>query len=302
MKPISLLITSLLFAVCVACASSPPPAPAAPAAPPSPALDPTAARHDIEQADARLADAVKRGDIAAWSSLYTPDATFLDDDTPEPLRGRTAIGALIQPLAGKVKDLQSTILEIEVHGDAAYEIASEVGTLVDGGGWRGRHMAIWKRQPDGHWLISRSIFQPLHAPPTAADHEKRVASVRKHLEETEARLFDAAKHGDAAAMAALYAPDAVLLPEQEEPVRGRAAILASLSWMKKASVKDWVATVEELDVHGDTANEIGTEVVTLSFGPKAVTTRLKYLDVWKEQPDGSWLLYRRMFSSNAPQK
>jgi hypothetical protein len=50
------------------------------------------------------------------------------------------------------------------------------------------------------------------------------------------------------------------------------------------------------------ANEIGTEVVTLSFGPKAVTTRMKYLDVWKEQPDGSWLLYRRMFSSNAPQK
>jgi uncharacterized protein (TIGR02246 family) len=296
MKPISLLIPSLLLA---ACASSPPPAPAAPS---PPALDSTAVRHDIEQADARLADAIKRGDVAAWSSLYTPDASFFDQDTAEPLRGRAAIGALIQPIAGKVKDVQSAILEIEVHGDTAYEIASEVGTLIDGGGWRGRSMAIWKQQPDGRWLISRSIFQPLPPPPTAPDHETRVASVRKHLEENEARLFDAAKHGDAPAMAALYAPDAVLLPEQEEPVRGRAAILASLSWMKKAKVKDWAATIEELDVQGDTANELGTEVVTLSFGPKAVTTRMKYLDVWKEQPDGAWLLYRRMFSSNAPQK
>jgi uncharacterized protein (TIGR02246 family) len=290
-----------LFAVLVAgCASSPPPPPV-PSPPVAPAPDPVADRRAIEQVDARGTDALRRGDLAGWAAQYAPDGEFLASESAEPVRGRAAIAAMLQPIAGKVKDLQFTVQELEVHGDVAYEIGAEGGTLVDGGGWRGRAMAIWRRQPDGQWLIARSIFQHEDRPPAPDAHEKRVAEVRRKIEEAEASFLAAIKRADVATATALYTPDAVLLPEGGEAVRGREAITADFAWMARVRVKEWTASIEDLQVSGGIAVETGWEEMTLE-GPKQVPRHLKYIDVWKEQPDGSWLIYRDMFNGNGKGK
>ena len=78
---------------------------------------------------------------------------------------------------------------------------------------------------------------------------------------------------------------------------------------KQALEKEWkalfrryrarmVAIVIAVDVLGDTALDWGWHKLTLTprKGGRAVTTRQRYLDVWKKDPAGEWKL--AMFLSN----
>lgn len=126
-------------------------------------------------------------------------------------------------------------------------------------------------------------------------------SVRKQIEQTNARIVEALKRGDAAACAAFYTTDGeLLLDGVEQPVKGRAAIQSV--WQSMAGkVKDASIVSSEVEVYGKMAYEKGNTTLTMS-GPKPVTMRVKYVVLWKQQPDESWLIFRDIGNSNGPKK
>ena len=110
---------------------------------------------------------------------------------------------------------------------------------------------------------------------------------------------------DAAAMAATYADDAILMDQGQAPVEGKQAIQAWYEGMFKATVGKIVITVAftplETQVAGDWAYQRGnyTSTMTPKSG-KPMEISFKFLTIYKRQPDGSWKIYRDMSNTNTP--
>jgi steroid delta-isomerase-like uncharacterized protein len=208
--------------------------------------------------------------------------------------------------AGKVEDFTATIEEIEIYGDTAYEMGSEEGTLLGGGGWRGRYVAIWKRQPDGTWLCYRDMFQPEHrSDATPAPKETMSDHVKAVLE-----AWPAA-YGDAAKLAALHAPDATYRMAGKPEITGRDAIQADRqaffdatsdekltiwrAWAKGNRVAcEWVATGTQTKALGSIAASgkpfgfRGASVLTLDDGGHIVKEHTyRALGTYVAQASGS---------------
>lgn len=106
---------------------------------------------------------------------------------------------------------------------------------------------------------------------------------------------------DAAAVAAYYADDAILMFPNQTAIEGRQGIQALLEayfWENAAQIAH---TPLETEVAGDWAYERGN--IALTVAPKFGNPRqesIKYLAILKRQPDGSWKVYRDMENSNEP--
>lgn len=109
---------------------------------------------------------------------------------------------------------------------------------------------------------------------------------------------DAARKGDAEAMASLYTADGVALPPDAPMVKGRDNIkqlwASVISGMGLRSV-----TLETLDleVAGDMAAEVGEATLRLEpRGGQATNAVVKYVVVWK-RVDGQWRLHRDIWNA-----
>ena len=118
MRSAKLLFSSLLaFSVMISCT----PRPSQPEGAP-PEVDPAAVRAAIEEANAKLEMAVQNQDAAALAALYTEDGALFPPGA-EIARGRDGLEALGTGLfAAGFKTIQLDTLEVEVSGDAAFEI------------------------------------------------------------------------------------------------------------------------------------------------------------------------------------
>lgn len=103
--------------------------------------------------------------------------------------------------------------------------------------------------------------------------------------------------GDAAAVAALYTEDAMLLPPNSEPVEGRDAIRAYWqSFMDQAPGSTVNLTTEEVHAPGgDMAVEVGGYVST---GPDGGHLDHGTFMVLYKKTDGGWKMYRDAFNSS----
>lgn len=90
-----------------------------------------------------------------------------------------------------------------------------------------------------------------------------------------------------------YAPDALLLPPDAEPVRGRAAIVAFLERLREQSGKG-VFGVLRSDTEGGLAYIAGTAAFP-SLGLDCLT-----LETYRRQADGTWKCVVDMFHSRRP--
>ena len=142
-------------------------------------------------------------------------------------------------------------------------------------------------------LVACAKMQP--APNTAAD-------------ETAARAVNVAWYkaynaGDGAAVAALYAEDAVLNAPGAPAARGMASIRDYYVKGAAASAAAGLALVDDptsdLGVSGDLAWQSGTFKVTDKSGA-AVDTG-KYITVFQRK-DGKWMIIRDTWNSDAPAK
>jgi uncharacterized protein (TIGR02246 family) len=112
----------------------------------------------------------------------------------------------------------------------------------------------------------------------------------------------AAAANDSAAIGAVYAQDAVLLPPNQERLEGTANIVGFFSGMKQLGATVQVTpTVIVVAASGDMAMEEGTWKSSIPT-PDGSTfnDNGKYLVAWKKI-DGTWLMERDIWNSdNAP--
>ncbi len=107
--------------------------------------------------------------------------------------------------------------------------------------------------------------------------------------------------GDAAAVAALFTDDAIVLPEDAPLLHGRAEIRRFFTFLDSASVQ---LTLGEpaLGGHRRIATSAGSSTIVVAPKDGSATMREegKFLLVAEQQEDGSWRITRMAWSRNAP--
>lgn len=103
--------------------------------------------------------------------------------------------------------------------------------------------------------------------------------------------------GDAAAFAALYTEDAMLLPPDGAPVEGRAAIQELFGAL---TVTAFSSSLVEVEGRDDLAYGRGIHSWTFAAPGAAepVSESGKWIAIWKRQADGSWLIWRDIWNNN----
>jgi ketosteroid isomerase-like protein len=106
--------------------------------------------------------------------------------------------------------------------------------------------------------------------------------------------------GNAGAVAALYANEAVLMPPNMPLARGTAAIKEAvakeIAGAKKSGITLAQGTLDEINVVGDMAWHSGSYVVKDKAGKQVDAG--KFLEVW-EKKGGKWRIVRDMWNSDA---
>ena len=129
------------------------------------------------------------------------------------------------------------------------------------------------------------------------------------------KVMAAFNANDAAAIAACYTDDAVMMNPNEASAEGKSAIQASYQAMFQQGAAKVARTPRETELSGDWAFEAGASSVTIT--PKAVRKKVasrraakkdgkpvevtsRYVVVLKKQADGAWKVHLDMGNSAAP--
>lgn len=142
------------------------------------------------------------------------------------------------------------------------------------------------------FLVSASLVALASLSPSAQSGDVRAA-----IEAANVKFGAAWGSKDAAALTALYTADATVMAPNSARVTGSQAILEF--W--KAGLADappvGKLTTGEVEVHGDTAHEVGTYQLSTADGKVADSG--KYIVIWKRE-GGQWKLHRDIWNSNLP--
>ena len=106
--------------------------------------------------------------------------------------------------------------------------------------------------------------------------------------------------GDAAGVAALFAEDAVSLPDHHAALLGRAAIESYMRDTFAQFTTNITVTPGDTEVVGDIGHEHGAFTVTMTpkSGGNPMTETGKYLVVLKRGSDGRWLVHHDIDNTN----
>ena len=135
-----------------------------------PAADPAgAAEKEIEASSQRYAGFIRTMDAEGLAALYADDGELLNPGM-ETLKGRDAIRKFLLSLKGaRVDSSTMATAALDVAGDVAVQWGTYVQRVAPPGQameeFRGRYVAQWARQADGHWLLKRMLAQPGPPPP-----------------------------------------------------------------------------------------------------------------------------------------
>jgi uncharacterized protein (TIGR02246 family) len=126
--------------------------------------------------------------------------------------------------------------------------------------------------------------------------------VRAAIDQTNARVMEAFKAGDAAAIAGTYTEDAKMLPPDATEVAGRAAIQQFWqSWLDDG-LKNLTLEAIDVEADGDLAYEVGNFSIEAPAGNNAMATATgNYLVVWKRASGGDWQLHVDTWNDAPPQ-
>jgi uncharacterized protein (TIGR02246 family) len=129
-------------------------------------------------------------------------------------------------------------------------------------------------------LAASTLFLGCGERPLPAD-----AAARKAIQAAIRRYVDASNQGDATTLASLYAEDAMLLPPDHEPIKGRAAIGA---FWEQGTDEGLEVTNLDLEVDGNLGYLVGRYHLPATQDEPADSG--KYVMCLKRQRDGSWKL------------
>jgi uncharacterized protein (TIGR02246 family) len=122
------------------------------------------------------------------------------------------------------------------------------------------------------------------------------------IEELHRRDMDAAKAGDAEALAALWSDDIVSLPPGGRITRGRdaayAGLVRALERARDLETTEYVLEFEEVCVLGEYAFEWGEVrgAVRPRGGGEEIRSQGKVLRILRKGSDGGWRVHRTMWS------
>ena len=125
--------------------------------------------------------------------------------------------------------------------------------------------------------------------------------VRQAVESGNAKWMAAFNQGDAAAVAALYTDNAILMPPNSGMVEGRQGVQDFWQGAIQSGLKGAALTTVSVQVSGETAYEIGKfslSVYAEDKEPQAISG--KYVVVWKKASDGMWKLHVDIWNSSMP--
>lgn len=130
-------------------------------------------RAGIEAIEERIQAGFAAGDADAIAAQYTEDALLLPQGSPA-IQGRAAIAESYRPaLAQYAMRLRTHVEEVEVAGGWAWlrgrfehtSTSKADGTATT---YRGKYLAVARRDPDGVWRFHRDAFN-LDEPATPAE-------------------------------------------------------------------------------------------------------------------------------------
>jgi uncharacterized protein (TIGR02246 family) len=153
-------------------------------------------------------------------------------------------------------------------------------------------------------LIAACSSAPAERAPSKVPAAEPLAAVDiAAIRATDSAFATAMGAGNAAGAAAIYLPDAHLLPPNAAPVEGREAIQQFIAGFLGAYQVTIAVSAEEIEGRGDLAYARGH--YTLEGVPKAAGTpplreEGKFLEVLRRQPDGTWRYAVDMWGPNAP--
>jgi uncharacterized protein (TIGR02246 family) len=122
-------------------------------------------------------------------------------------------------------------------------------------------------------------------------------ATRDGITASNSALSAAFAKGDAAAAAALYTSDAMVMPAGSDNVKGNAAIQKFWQGALSNGVGGVKFTTVEVFGRGSSATEVG-EYELMDKAGKSIDHG-KYIVIWRRE-DGKWKLHRDMFSTNVP--
>ena len=257
--------------------------------------------------------AQRRGDAEASARLFAEDAVTIYNGRE--VRGRDAIRADIAATFKGAPDYtpswETQAVTVAQSGDLAFE------TGVYENAWnggrdreRGSFMTAW-RKVGSEWRIARDM-----AFPSAPDKPGAVAAsaaggvgagadpgeVRRAIEAASAKVSEALRRNDTAAVMSVYADDAIVLWNGQKAWHGKAEFLREVpKALGDVAITDNQQRIDDILVSGDLAVETGTYLNTLRTKTgQTLTAGGKNLVVWKRQPDGSWKIAREMGNDGPP--
>jgi ketosteroid isomerase-like protein len=120
--------------------------------------------------------------------------------------------------------------------------------------------------------------------------------IKKKLEEEVAAWSKAYNQSDAAGCTAMYAEDAMMLPPNQTMARGKQAVKEFNQRMLDQVGGNISNRIIEFGVAGDLAYQVGTYAITDTKTPDEG----KFVNIFRQQKDGSWKLQVAIFNSDKP--
>jgi uncharacterized protein (TIGR02246 family) len=105
---------------------------------------------------------------------------------------------------------------------------------------------------------------------------------------------------DWAALAALFTEDVVLMPPNGPVVEGQVAMQDFLDSFP--FITQFAVTIVQIDGRGNLAFVRGTVSMTfiVEGAPEPIHDTAKFVDIWRKQPDGKWLIAVHIWNSDLP--
>lgn len=133
--------------------------------------------------------------------------------------------------------------------------------------------------------------------------EPDMTALKKTVDDFNAASKDAMMGGDMQKNLDFFDDNGMEMAPNMAMVKGKDNIKAFMEQMMKSGMKMTSVEFNTVDVQasGTMAYDIGTYEMTMSEGKMGETTdKGKYIDVWKQQADGTWKVVAEMWSSDKP--
>lgn len=120
-------------------------------------------------------------------------------------------------------------------------------------------------------------------------------TARDGIQAANERLMAAFGAGDAAAVAACYTTDGILMPPRTESIEGRAGTQAYWQGAMDMGIKTLTITTDEVFDYGDSAVEVGRYALAAAGGHPVDNG--KCIILWQRE-GGEWRLARDIWNSS----